>query len=411
MPKSLKIKLIVGCGALFLFFLIMVAVFAGDDFANLSLTSSDNTNTSRSNVDLMAALEEVANSYINNVGTYWCCGYECRCNYKIPNLTREFGDDCTEFAAAYMSRVCGVDLEATSSGEMVYTDSKWAKDAQECGWIAYSSDEIKTLEPGDVMVAHVGSLYSTMGHHAEVYIDENHTFGWGSVKHSFPTDNTITTSSIFGHIHFQDKRHDYITVYRYQGANNSQNDINDLNIVKNNDPSFNHGIKPIANQKYIDLHDTEMSQDANTVVSSWKNSKQGKAAHFVIDRDGSIIQAVDMDVITHHAGWGGPGNFDEKFGVGNNDGKGNGDDLVNTVPLSGYTSYGMNSYSIGIEICHVGGESYTEAQFEALDKLIQYIDSYYGFESTIIDHKTWRPSNSDVDNSFPLEKYKTDRHH
>ena len=37
---------------------------------------------------------------------------------------------------------------------------------------------------------------------------------------------------------------------------------------------------------------------------------------------------------------------------------------------------------------HVGGSGdYPEAQLEALDGLIAYIDAYYGFESEIIDHK------------------------
>jgi len=180
-----------------------------------------------------------------------------------------------------------------------------------------------------------------------------------------------------------------------------------------NHSSFNHGTKPKQNQKYIMLHDTEMKQDAQTVINSWKNAGTGVAAHFVIDRDGTIIQAVELDVIAHHAGFGGPGNYDSKFNVGNNDGKGNGDDLVGTVPLSGYTSYGMNSYSIGIEMCHVNGEDYPIAQLEALDKVIAYIDSYYGFESEIIDHKAWRPSNSDTDLKFStyLNNYKTLRHY
>ena len=187
----------------------------------------------------------------------------------------------------------------------------------------------------------------------------------------------------------------------------------DINITKMYDNSFNHGTKSKSNQKYIMLHDTALDVDAKTTVSSWKNTGNGVAAHFGIDRDGTIIQAVDLDIIAHHAGWGGPGDYDSKFGVGNNDGKGNGDDLVKTTPLSDYTSYGMNSYSVGIEICHVIGEDYTEEQLNALDKVIAYIDNYYGFYSEIIDHKTWRPSNSDTDVKFStyLNNYKNTRKH
>ena len=63
----------------------------------------------------------------------------------------------------------------------------------------------------------LGSLYSTKGRHAEIYIDESSTFGWGSVKTQYPTPNAIQTTSSGGHVHFMDSTHDYITVYRYEG--------------------------------------------------------------------------------------------------------------------------------------------------------------------------------------------------
>lgn len=115
-----------------------------------------------------------------------------------------------------------------------------------------------------------------------------------------------------------------------------------------NNASFNHCTKTKGNQEYIMLHDTEIDTSLENIVNSWANSKNGVAV--VVGRDGSIDQAVELDIITHHAGFGGPGNYDSKFGVGNNDKKGNGDDLVgqNSNQWNGYTSYGMNSYSIGI---------------------------------------------------------------
>lgn len=61
----------------------------------------------------------------------------------------------------------------------------------------------------------------------------------------------------------------------------------------------------------------------------------------------------------------------------------------------------MNSYSVGIEMVHVGGSGdYPEAQLEALDGLIAYINAYYGFESEIIDHKMWCIGNSDTSSEF-----------
>jgi N-acetyl-anhydromuramyl-L-alanine amidase AmpD len=74
----------------------------------------------------------------------------------------------------------------------------------------------------------------------------------------------------------------------------------------------------------------------------------------------------------------------------------------------------MNAYSVGIEMVHVGGSGYyPEEQLEALDSLIAYIDAYYGFESTIIDHKAWRSGNSDTSPEFAdyLYNYQTIRKH
>lgn len=364
--------------------------------------------------NLAPSLEEVANWYIQNVAKYDQSLY-----VQSPFTTSKVRADCTGFAVAFMSYVAGVDIPISWSGEMVYPDGSWAQNVSTYGWKVYTSDEIGELQFGDILVAHSGALYSTKGQHAEIYVDATHTFGWGSVQKAYPKSNTITKTTSGGHVHFMDSGHDYITIYRYEGAVSSDSsgssNAASLNAMKMNDSSFNHGTKPKSNQKYIMLHDTEMSQDAKTVVQSWKNSGSGVAAHFVVDRDGTIIQAVDLDTITHHAGWGGPGNYDAKFSVGNNDGKGNGDDLVGTskAGYASYTSYGMNSYSIGIEMCHVNGETYPSAQLEAVDKVIAYIDSYYGFKSTIIVHKDWRPSNSDTDVKFAtyLNNYKTLRHH
>lgn len=373
---------------------------------------------------LLAKLEDLGNWYIENVAIYSQKKY-----FQTPYKKSESRADCTGFAVAYMSYVSGADLEDSYSGEMVYHDGSWAKHVAEHGWKSYTTDEIGTLMPGDVLVSNPVISYSR-GNHAEIYIDESHTFGWGSAKKKYPTDSALQKLTKSGHTIYRDKNHDYVTVYRYELAipdqetstpnSNSTNNTNsnqnkDVNIKNMIDSSFNHGNKPKSNQKYIMLHDTEMSVEAEAVVSSWKNAGTGTAAHFVVGRDGTIIQAVNLDNIAHHAGWGGPGDFDSKFGVGNNDGKGNGDDLKGqkTTGWESYTSYGMNSYSIGIEMCHVNGEDYPEAQLKAVDQVIAYIDSYFGTKSTIIDHKDWRPSNSDTDANFAtyLSNYKTLRHH
>ncbi|MDO4889948.1 MAG: N-acetylmuramoyl-L-alanine amidase [Coriobacteriaceae bacterium] len=178
---------------------------------------------------------------------------------------------------------------------------------------------------------------------------------------------------------------------------------------------FIHGTKKAGQQRYIMLHDTESYAGPTNIVNGWKSDNGGTvAAHFVVGRDGKVVQTAKMSRILHHAGFGGPGNYDKKFGVGKNNGKGKGDDLKGQVWWSGYSSYGMNSYSIGIEMCHVGGQNYTAKQLKAVDRLIATIDQAYGgYGGKIIDHKTWRPSNSDCDSKFQkyLKNYQKYRKH
>ena len=170
------------------------------------------------------------------------------------------------------------------------------------------------------------------------------------------------------------------------------------NIIQKIHGQFSHGTKTAKYQKYIVLHDTEGGRTPENVISGWASNGKRIAAHFVIGKDGRIVQCVPMDKIAHHAGFGNRGH-NSKFGVPE-DGR---DDKAGTTSIGSWCpDYGMNSYSIGIELIHKGssGEAYPKAQLEALDKLIAYIDSYYGFESTIIDHKTWRIGNSDTSKEF-----------
>ena len=171
----------------------------------------------------------------------------------------------------------------------------------------------------------------------------------------------------------------------------------DIEIVEDYRDSFVHGPKPAQYQKYIVLHDTEGDGDPQSVIDYWDGNGNLVAAHFVIGKDGTIYQCVDMDSIAHHAGFGDAGH-NELYGVEDE----SRDDKEGTVPIGDWApDYGMNSYSIGIEMVHVGGSGdYPEEQLEALDQLIAYIDDYYGFESEIIDHKAWRSGNSDTSDEF-----------
>lgn len=184
-----------------------------------------------------------------------------------------------------------------------------------------------------------------------------------------------------------------------------------LDITEDYRSDFDHGGKGASYQKYIVLHDTEVDSSAASIVNSWESSGNKVASQFIVNKDGSIVQCVPMDAIAHHAGYGDAGHNSE-YGVpedGRDDKKG-----TTKAPSKSITDYGMNSYSIGIEIVHVGGQgAYPEAQLEAIDGLIAYIDAYYGSESTIIDHKMWRSGNSDTSAEFAtyLANYRDHRTH
>lgn len=170
-----------------------------------------------------------------------------------------------------------------------------------------------------------------------------------------------------------------------------------LNIKEDYRDCFVHGEKPAKYQKYIVMHDTEGLDNPSNTINWWANNGNKVAAHFIVDRDGTIYQCVDMDKIAHHIGFGDTGH-NKEFDV-EEDGR---DDKVGTKSIGSWASdYGMNAYSIGIEMVHISnGMEYPEEQLKSVDKLIAYINTYYGFDSKIIDHKTWRSGNSDCSAEF-----------
>lgn len=193
-------------------------------------------------------------------------------------------------------------------------------------------------------------------------------------------------------------------------ASGAESAAADIAIAEDFRESFDHGPKGAEHQKYIVLHDTEGESDAASVIDWWDSNGNLVAAHFIVNKDGSIWQCVPLDRIAHHAGYGDTGH-NEQYGI-SEDGR---DDMKGSSPIGGdFADYGMNASSVGIEMVHVGGEGdYPEAQLDALDALIAYIDDYYGFESEIIDHKAWRSGNSDTSPEFAdyLESYQTKRIH
>ena len=112
------------------------------------------------------------------------------CRLYYCELTDTFvRDDCTGFAAAFASYVSGKTVAPCRSYNML---TSW--DATNKGWTKYSRSSAEPLQAGDICVK---------GGHAEVYVDESHTFGWGGVHNSYPTSQTLGS--------------EYVTVYRYTG--------------------------------------------------------------------------------------------------------------------------------------------------------------------------------------------------
>lgn len=178
---------------------------------------------------------------------------------------------------------------------------------------------------------------------------------------------------------------------------------------------FSHGDKPAEFQRYVVLHDTEGDGRPEDIVSYWAGNGRGVAAHFVVGKDGRIAQCVPLDRIAHHVGFGDTGH-NEQYDVTDE----SRDDKVGSATIGSlFADYGMNSYSIGIELVHVGGEGgYPAEQLEALDSLIAYLDAFYAEQGCanagqIIDHKAWRSGNSDTSAEFAeyLRNYQDHRSH
>jgi N-acetyl-anhydromuramyl-L-alanine amidase AmpD len=195
------------------------------------------------------------------------------------------------------------------------------------------------------------------------------------------------------------------------GGHSAQEIRKSLRITEDFREQFIHGEKGSSFQKYVVLHDSEGKGTATELIDWWAGNDNRVATHFVVNKDGSIVQCVPIDAIAHHAGFGNTGN-NAAYGVEDE----SRDDRVGTVWLGDWAAdYGMNSYSIGIAMVHAGepGEEYPEEQLRSVDGLIAYIDAYYGFQSQIIEHRDWRTDCESCSAEFApyLESYKQTRTH
>ncbi|HEY9734230.1 MAG TPA: peptidoglycan recognition family protein [Drouetiella sp.] len=113
--------------------------------------------------------------------------------------------------------------------------------------------------------------------------------------------------------------------------------------------------------KYIIMHSTEtgIPLSAERVIESWSSSGLRHAgAQYVVERDGTIFQAVDPDLGTVHI------------------------NIFKTLP-------GINNdNSIGIEMCHTGRQDYPPAQLQSVVKLVAYLQERYKVsDDNVITHR------------------------
>lgn len=150
-------------------------------------------------------------------------------------------------------------------------------------------------------------------------------------------------------------------------------------------PSPNHNERPTnAKINTIVLHHTAMAGDARAVARFFANPKAGASSHYIVDRDGSIVQPVADDRRSWHAG------KSEFNGMGD-----------------------VNNFSIGIEICNLGDslEPYSDAQYDGIIRLVGWLVQTYQVPlSQITRHRDValpKGRKIDTSNNFSVERVVT----
>lgn len=134
--------------------------------------------------------------------------------------------------------------------------------------------------------------------------------------------------------------------------------------------STNFGVRK---PNYVMIHHTAQNSVEQT-VETFHNQKVGVSSHYVISRDGKIIQMVNDLLRAHHAGLGRWGNDTD-----------------------------LNSSSIGIELDNNGTtDPWPEIQIEALIDLLDYLKETYKIPAAnFIGHMDYAPSRKIDPSRFP----------
>ncbi len=135
--------------------------------------------------------------------------------------------------------------------------------------------------------------------------------------------------------------------------------------------------------KYIILHSTEtgIPLGAVRVIESWSSmGRRHPGAQFVIDRDGTIYQAVDPDLGTVHINI-----FKTRPGINNDN-------------------------SIGIEMCHTGSQDYPVALRQSAKHLVAYLQQRYNVtDENVITHRYAQNGDHTDPVNFDLETFLSEK--
>ena len=136
--------------------------------------------------------------------------------------------------------------------------------------------------------------------------------------------------------------------------------------------SVNFGIRK---PNFVIIHHTAQNSTDQTIKTFTLKSTQ-TSAHYVIGRDGKIIQMVNDYLRANHAGVGKWGNESD-----------------------------LNSCSIGIELDNNGNEVYSEAQINSLIAVLNTLKKRYNIPvANFIGHSDIAPKRKQDPNNFPWKK-------
>ncbi|RZK82541.1 MAG: N-acetylmuramoyl-L-alanine amidase [Pedobacter sp.] len=137
--------------------------------------------------------------------------------------------------------------------------------------------------------------------------------------------------------------------------------------------SINFGIRK---PNFVILHHTAQKSTDQTIRTFTVKGQSEVSAHYVVGRDGKVVQMVNDYLRAHHAGVGKWGNETD-----------------------------LNSSSIGIEIDNDGFEPYTEVQLQNVLKLLEVLKKRYRIPTAnFIGHSDISPGRKPDPHNFPWKR-------